>query len=217
MIVAASRRAPGPVQPRRSGEGIVYSDVDVNKWAETVPGVDRVRPGCCSRCGAASRVPGVALGLVGHGKRTRQVRGPSGPSEPPRIIVIDARRYRCRHCGGITTVLPRGLHARRHYSGSAIGLALCWFGIHRLTVAETRRRVCAWSAGFEPQSWSTLYGWLDAVAEGRLFARVRSSPPSFSYRQRAERAAAALVAMAPVTLAHHPPEDQVFAGAALAA
>ena len=114
-------------------------------------------------------------------------------------------------------MLPQGLHARRHYSGSAIGLALCWFGIYRLTVPETRARICAWSAGFEPQSWSTLYGWVDAVAEGRLFARLRPSPPSFSYRQRAERAAAALATMAPVALAHRPPEDQAFAGAALAA
>jgi hypothetical protein len=159
----------------------------------------------------------MALGLVGHGSRERQVRGPAAPTEPPQIIAVAVRRYRCRRCGGITTVLPRGLHARRHYSGSAIGLALCWFGIYRLTVAETRRRVCAWSAGFEPESWSTLYGWLDAVAEGRLFARVRSSPPSFSHRQRAERVAATLGAMAPVGFAHESQEDQVFAGAALAA
>jgi len=191
--------------------------VDVNKWAEAVPGVDQVRPACCSRCGAASRVPGKALGLVGHGMRARQVRGPAAPCEPPQIITVAVRRYRCRHCGGITTVLPRGLHARRHYSGSAIGLALCWFGIYRLSVAETRHRVCAWSAGFEVQSWTTRYGWVDAVAEGRLFVRVRPSPPSFSYRQRAERVAASLVAMAPVSFTRRPPEDQVFAGAALAA
>src|SRR5262245_55650155 len=109
---------------RRSGEGIVYSAIDVKKWAEKVPLAAQVRPSCCSRCGAASRPSGAALVLVGHGLRERQARGPAEPQSRPETRVLRVRRYRCRLCGGLTTVLPRGLTARRHYSASAIGLAL---------------------------------------------------------------------------------------------
>lgn len=124
------------------------------------------------------------------------------------------RRYRCRLCGGLTTVLPRGLTARRHYSASAIGLALCLFGMRRLSLRETRQRVCAWRCGFEPQRWSTLPTWVAAVAQGRLFVSVRPCPPSFTVREQAERAAATLCALAlePGSL-----DEQAFAGAALAA
>ena len=62
---------------RQSGEGIVYSAVEVKKWVERVPGVEQVRPARCSRCGAASRPLGAPLVVVGHGLRDRQVRGPA--------------------------------------------------------------------------------------------------------------------------------------------
>ena len=59
---------------RQSGEGIVYSAIDVKKWAEETPEVDAVRPGCCSRCGAASRPSGGPLALHGHGARAAGAR-----------------------------------------------------------------------------------------------------------------------------------------------
>lgn len=152
--------------------------------------------------------------LVGHGLRERQVRGPASPTGAPAIMTILVRRYRCRRCGGITTVLPRGLCARRHYSASAIGLALCLFGLRGLTVGETRRRVCPWRAGFETERWTTLPGWLAAIEDGRLLAVVRRSPPGFGLRDRAERAAATLRALA---LKPSSAEEEVFEGAALAA
>src|SRR6187399_325519 len=158
---------------RQSGEGIVYSAVDVKKWAEEVPDVEAVRPGCCSLCGAPSRPLGAALVVVGHGLRMRQVRGPATPGGVPEIRMLRVRRYRCRLCGGLTTVLPRGLTARRHYSASAIGLALCLYGMQRLSLGETRRRVCAWRFGFDPERWTTLPTWLAAIEQGRLFVQVR--------------------------------------------
>lgn len=199
---------------RQSGSGIVYSAIDVKKWAEEVPTVEQARPGCCSRCSAASRPFGATVVVVGHGLRERQVRGPSSVVGEPEIRTILVRRYRCQRCGGLTTVLPRGLTARRHYSASAIGLALCLFGMLGLSVGATRRRVCAWRVGFEPERWTTLAGWLAAIEQGRLFASVRACPPSFSLRERAERAAATLcgLALGPGTV-----EAQAFEGAALAA
>jgi hypothetical protein len=128
--------------------------------------------------------------------------------------VIVVRRYRCRLCGGLTTVLPRGLTARRHYSASAIGLSLCLYGMRGLSVGQTRQRVCTWPIGFETERWTTLPGWVAAIEEGRLFPGVRPCPPSFTIRERAERAAATLCALA---LSADLIEVQAFEGAALAA
>ncbi len=202
------------MQQRRSGSGIVYSAIDVKKWAEEVPTVAQARPACCSRCGAAGRPLGAAVVVVGHGVRERQIRGPASVVGEPMIRTVLVRRYRCLRCGGLTTVLPRGLTARRHYSASAIGLALCLFGMRGLSVGETRRRVCSWRVGFEPERWTTLTGWVAVIEQGRLFVPVRPCPPSFSLRERAERAAATLCGLA---LSAGSLEAQAFEGAALAA
>ena len=199
---------------RQNGTGIVYSAIDVKKWATEIPSIEGARPGCCSRCGAASRPSGGGVVLIGHGLRERQIRGPAGPQGQPEIRVVLVRRYRCRLCGGLTTVLPRGLTARRHYSASAIGLSLCLYGMQRLPLGETRRRVCTWPIGFETDRWTTLPGWVAAIEQGRLFPEVRACPPSFTMRERAERAAATLCALA---LDAGLIEAQVFEGAALAA
>lgn len=111
-------------------------------------------------------------------------------------------------------MLPRGLCARRHYAASAIGLALWLFGGARLTIGETRCRVCASRAGFETDRWTTLSEWLTAIEQGRLLSRVRPSPPGFSRRDRAERAAMTLAALATT---RGTVEAEVFEGAALAA
>jgi len=134
--------------------------------------------------------------LVSHGLRERQVRGPAGPGGEPETRLVRVRRYRCLRCGGLTTVLPRGLTARRHYSASASGLALCLYGLQGLSVGETRQRVCTWPLGFETERWTTLPTWVAAVDEGRLFRSVRPSPTGASLRRRSERAAATLCSLA---------------------
>jgi hypothetical protein len=168
------------VKRRQSGEGIVYSAVVVKKWAEEIPPAEQVRPGQCSKCGAASRPPGEPLVLVSHGLRERQVRGPAAPGAEPETRMVRVRRYRCLRCGGLTTVLPRGLTARRHYSASAIGLALCLHGLRGLSVGETRQRVCTWPVGFETERWTTLPKWIAAIETGLLFPTVRISPIVYS-------------------------------------
>lgn len=213
MSVTASRCARSQMG-RQSGAGIVYSAVGVKKWAEGVPDVDVVRPGCCSQCGAPSRPLGAPLVLVGHGLRERQVRGPANARGAPELMTIRVRRYRCRRCRGLTTVLPRGLIARRHYSASAIGLSLCLYGLQGLSLGETRRRVCVWISSFEPERWSTLLTWVVAIQQGRLFAQVRPCPPDFTMRERAGRAAATVCSLA---LRSGALDERVFEGAALAA
>ena len=203
---------------RQSGQGIVYSAVDVKNWVERLPDVSRVRPASCTGCGAASCPHGEAVVLVGHGTRERQVRGPGQPGAVPGVLVLRVRRYRCQRCGAITTVLPRGLVARRYYSGSAIGLAMLLLGVRGQSMQTVRAAVCAWRVSFEsPQQWNTIGKWLKAIREERLYPQVRPWPPTFVPRQQAQRVATTLLTYAPAALSDCGLEEQVFAGAGLAA
>lgn len=146
------------------------------------------------------------------------MRGPAHADGEPETAVVAVRRYRCLRCSGITTVLPGGLCARRHYSASAIGLALCLFGLVGLPIAETRARVCTWRVGFELSRWTTLRSWVGAVGAGQLLPRIvawRRWPAPISLRQGAERAAACLCALVPAGSGSL--TERAFAGAALAA
>lgn len=155
--------------------------------------------------------------LHGHGVRWRQVRGPTSANGEPDTVAVEVRRYLCQHCGGLTTVLPGGLCARRHYSASAIGLALCLFGLMGRSMGETRERVCTWREGFDLNRWTTLRQWVVTVGSGRLLPRIiawRPWPTSLSLRAGAERAAACLCSLGPATGTI---AERAFAGAALAA
>jgi hypothetical protein len=114
-------------------------------------------------------------------------------------------------------VVPRELLARRLYTASAIGLALAVWALLGSTEAEARTRVSplAFVGTGAQDTWVTLRRWATATAKGRLFATVTSrAPPSagLSLRRQAERAAAALVALAPAGAST---EAAAFAGAAL--
>jgi hypothetical protein len=87
---------------------------------------------------------GRGLGLWGHGLRERQQRGPLEVGGAAPTVVIRERRYRCRGCGALLVVVPRGVLRGRHYSASAIGLALALFGVVGMSLAEVRRRVSPW-------------------------------------------------------------------------
>lgn len=199
----------------RSPKQIVHLDLDVKGWIASPPTVERARPARCPRCGAAGCPLGGALGLWGHGTRSRQVRGPLAAGERGGLATIEARRYRCRRCDATITVVPRGVAPRRHFAAMAIGLALLLVGTAGAALIEVRRRVSPWSASFDADSWVTVRRWLLAIDQGRLFPSVRPSPLAASLRQRAERAAMTLVAMAPFTA--EVPEAAVMAGAARAA
>ncbi len=197
----------------QSSPGVVHATVDVNTWRAQTPDVDVVRPGRCPRCGAAGRPLGGPLGMVGHGLRRRQVRGPSRAGAEPEMVELDVRRYRCRSCEHTVTVVPRGVVGRRHYRASAIALA-CWlWSFGGLSLGHTRAQVAPGRTD-EP-GWAAVRRWLRAVGAGRLFASVRASPDGFTPRQRAERLAATMMALAPSSSGS--PQERLFAGAALAA
>jgi hypothetical protein len=112
----------------RSHIRFVQSEVHVKVWAARPPTVDEARPGRCPGCAAPSHPAGGALGLHGHGLRERHQWGPVELGGIPAIVGILLRRYRCRSCGAVAVVGPRGLVRRRLYSAGATALALALYG-----------------------------------------------------------------------------------------
>jgi hypothetical protein len=108
------------------------------------PLVDEARPGQCPSCDAPSRPLGGRLGLIGHGLRERQQLGPAAVGATPTMLVLSIRRYRCGACGAVITVVPSGVIARRHYSASAIVLALALFGVEGQAPRSVRAAVSPW-------------------------------------------------------------------------
>lgn len=179
-----------------------------------MPSTSEVRPARCSGCGAASRPHGANLVVHGDGTRERQVRGPATAAGPAELGGVRVRRFECQRCGACMVVVPRELLPRRLYTASAIGLALALWALVGATEAATRTRVSplAIVGAAATARWMTLRRWATDAGAGRLLAGARAPPPGFVRRQHAERAAAALVALAPAGL---PLEQAAFAGGAL--
>ncbi len=199
----------------QSTHGIVHLAVDVKSWIAQPPSADAARPGQCPKCGAPSRPAGARLGLWGHGVRERQVNGPLEPSGDARGVVVAVRRYRCHACGAIIQVVPSDVAPRRHYSRSAIGLAVALFGVARRSAAEVRRRVSPWQVvgAAAAAGWAALRRWVAAIRRGGIFPGVRAIPKGFTARQVAERIATTVAAHAPLSCAALALPHQAFVGA----
>jgi hypothetical protein len=93
------------------------------------------------------------------------------------------------------------------------------FGLLGLSPIEARRRTSPWSKiGYAAEKgWAQLQRWTRAIRQGDLLACVRPSPPGFSSRQVAERAATTLVALAAPAGSGESIEAQAFRGALHAA
>lgn len=201
-------------QTNQSPNRIVYSSLDRKRWMEQTPSVDLARPAQCPLCENPSRPCGGPLGLWGHGLRERQQRGPLTPEGEPQIVGVTGRRYQCQRCSAILLVVPRGVLPRRQYSGAAIALALTLWGLLDLSLPEVRKRISPWPivGDCAVSEWATLRRWVQAIQEGTLFPEVRPSPPEFTKRQVAARAATTFCAMAGPQRAREGPESQAFFG-----
>jgi hypothetical protein len=199
----------------RSPNRIIHSPLDVNAWLAQLPSIDEARPARCPCCDAPSRPVGGRLGLIGHGMRTRQLRGPLAPELPPTTSELDVRRYLCQNCGAIIMVVPRGVMPRRHFSSTAIALALALYGIAKKSLRQTRQLISPWTTVGDAAytGWAALPRWIRAVRDCSMFVFVRAIPATMSARQAAERAATTLAARASPTLSHLPLIEQAFAGA----
>ncbi len=202
----------------QSPTNIVQSAVPIKSWIERTPSVEETRPSHCPRCEAPSQLVGAPLGLHGHGRRERQLRGPLVPGQEPELVVIAVRRYRCQHCSATTTVVPRGVLPRRLFSAAAIGLALCLLGLLRLSVTKVREQVSPWRCigAAAATGWAQLRRWTDAVRERRLFGGVVCGPLPAARRDVAGRAAQALSTRCPPQQFFGSMTEQVFVGAAQA-
>jgi hypothetical protein len=180
-----------------SNHFVVHSTFDVNFWAARLPTVEAARPARCPRCKVASRRPGMRLGLVGHGRRERQVRGPRAPSGPPRTITITARRFLCVECAAVVTVAPRGVARRRHFGAAAIGLALFLFGVVGRTAGFLQRVISGWGPG--SSRWRTLGRWIDDAGARRLFGGFRGDLAGLDRRQVAAAIARSVQAVVPAS------------------
>lgn len=137
--------------------------------------------------------------MHGHGRRSRQARGPMVLNGPPRVQEFFVRRYRCTRCATTVTPLPSGVIRRRLYLASAIALAMVFYGVHRQTQLSVRRKLSPWTiwGNGSASRWDALRGWIAAVQQGRLFKGVRKTPEAFSLWRVAARAAMTLSALGP--------------------
>ena len=156
--------------------------------------------------------------VQGHGTRDRDLRGPREPEGKPETTTVAARRFLCILCGAVVMVVPSEVVPGRHYSATAIGIALALFGILKVGAREVRARVCTLgTVGYAAaEGWQTLRRWIHAVRAGVLFPFVREVAPGWPLRRVAERAATTLEAWAPIALAGQPRLVRVVAGAAQA-
>jgi len=198
----------------RSHVKICRSSLGVKAWQDELPSVSLARPSRCRGCGAAARPAGGNLVVHGEGTRERQVRGPVTPDGAPTMTSVLGRRYECQRCGACMLVVPRELLPRRLYTACAIGLALAMWALLGATESVVRKRISPFTVvgATACGGWATLRRWAADTARGRLFGTSRASPAEFTLRQHAERAAAALVALAPTGLCG---ADAAFAGGAL--
>jgi hypothetical protein len=115
----------------------------------------------------------------------------------------------------VILVVPRGLLPRRHYTASAIALALTLWAALRRTQREVRRRVSrSRIVGVSrPERWVTLSRWSDAARRGALFRQVRPIQAG-TRREVAARIAMVIVAHAPPGFAGIGLEVQAFEGGA---
>jgi Domain of unknown function (DUF6431) len=190
---------------------VVHSELECKFWLLRTPSVDEVRPGFCPACTAAAREPGRRLGIVGHGLRERQLRGPMAVQRPPTVEVLRVRRYRCRHCSALITVVPREVEPRRHYSRPAIAMALALMGLVACSSPEIREAISPWRTT-TTSAWRTLPRWIDAVRRGTLFSSASPSEKA-SCIEVAERVAQVAMSHAPPGMRGAPELELVFAGA----
>jgi hypothetical protein len=148
---------------------ITDPETDIKRWEKKPPPVEQVRPSHCSRCHVASRPPGGALRVVGHGVKPRQLQGPLVAGERPRQVEVFVRRFLCRSCHRTMTVGPRQMRAQRRYSASALLLALALWGLCGLSAGAIRKEVSPWQVPADVTGWGSLARWAKQGVAGKLW------------------------------------------------
>lgn len=103
--------------------------------------------------------------------------------------MVVARRFVCRGCDAVITVVPREVTRRRLFSTLAIAVAVGLYGLVGRSAKGVRAAVSPWSfvGASGAERWRTLERWLAAIAEGDIYGL--RLPRRWSPRETAERAA----------------------------
>jgi hypothetical protein len=114
----------------------------------------------------------------------------------PTAAEIHARRYRCRSCGAIVVVVPRGVARGYRYTLGAIALALALWAYERLPAACVRARSstvkCVGVAS--ATRWASLHRWTRCAVA--LFGTAADL--AGTARQRAARIATFVASHVPI-------------------
>ena len=149
------------VRESQSQVRVVYSALNVKSWMASLPSTAGVRPATCPGCGASGAPVGERVTLQGHGVRWRTQTGPDAVDGAPFDDEVPVRRFRCRDCGAVVTVMPAGLLPRTRYRPSAVLLALALWALSGLASAAVRRRMAPASLGSQEadRGWPSLRRW----------------------------------------------------------
>jgi len=109
---------------------------------------------------------GESLAVVGHGRRIRQQAGAVEAGAQPTDDEVWVRRYRCRDCGAVITVMPRGMRPRLRYRVVSIVHGLALWTLDGLSSAAVRNEICPTRSVAHEASrcWSSLRRWLEVAA-----------------------------------------------------
>ena len=178
----------------------------------SLPSADAARPRTCLKCGQPA-YEGGEVWIHGHGVVQRQQRGPVSPEGVGVKREVACRRYRCKACTAVLTVLPEAALARKHFSGAAMALALALWGLCGWSAAQVRAVVGGrMPSGGRPRGWRTLTRWARQVADGTLWASLDSRAKG-APRQVAAHVAQCLCGWAPPWARAAGLPHQAFAGA----
>jgi hypothetical protein len=177
------------VKKKRSSATIVQVSIPLKDWLTGPPPIDAVRPNRCPVCDCAARMLGQSLAVVGHGIRTRQLRGPDRPGCSPELRVLFIRRFLCKPCGSTMTVAPREVSPWHLYALPVIAWAIALFGLDGLRAREVRRQVSpdrTIASGSE-SCWRQLARWIDGMRRGESMreSKRRSAARAIALRMAA--------------------------------
>ena len=124
------------------------------------------------------------------------MRGVLAHDEPPTFHEFLARRYRCTACNATLSVVPADVLPRKHFGAVTIALAFALYGVLRQSLDAVYRELNPTRVrGYGARGWDSVLRWLSIAST--LFPDVRPSPPEWSSRRVAERAAMTLAALIP--------------------
>ncbi len=137
--------------------------------------------------------------------------------EPPVLRLLFVRRFLCRDCGAVCTVVPQEVAPGRLYSIATIALALVLFGVQGVPAEEIFSRLSPIARqGFDHRRWRVLDRWVRSIRQAKLFSKMTLA---FSEDTPSVRAAAAGFAQKLGALSRRirgPLEETVVDGAMMA-